>query len=357
MIVPRTPGDRSRQAARRLRPLPSGRPVTEATAGNRDRLLFDLLNWCDFCGFNLRSLLERPLQHVERINEILQLYGRRLYEAGRTYNIYVESVNSISSYRPVLKRQLQPAWNLAFAWVREERPQHHIAMPWQVLLGMLSVAIGWGWIEMAGLLALGWGSLLRTSEIAGAVRKDLLLPIDTLGTNNFALLSLLEPKTRFVAARHQSAKLDIPDLLKLVEISFADLKPHQPLWPFSTATFRQRFQDILRALSLQTGVLQGHKTLDAGSLRPGGATWQLQCTEDSEFVRRRGRWINAKVMEIYIQEIGSFQFLASMAQEQRARVIQMAGMFPTFLQKAIQLKRAKIPCCAWYPLLMRSAEP
>ena len=89
---------------------------------------------------------------------------------------------------------------------------------------------------MAGLLALGWGSLLRTSEITGAVRKDLLLPIDTLGTNNFALLSLLEPKTRFVAARHQSAKLDIPDLLKLVEISFADLKPHQPLWPFSTAT-------------------------------------------------------------------------------------------------------------------------
>ena len=151
--------------------------------------------------------------------------------------------------------------------------------------------------------------------------------------------------------------MDIPDLLKLVEISFADLMPHQPLWPFSTATFRQRFKDILRALSLQTGVLQGHKTLDAGSLRRGGATWQLQCTEDSEFVRRRGRWINAKVMEIYIQEIGSFQFLASTTQEQRARVIQMAGMFPTFLQKAIQLKREKIPCCAWYPLLMRSAEP
>ena len=214
------------------------------------------------------------------------MYGRRLYDAGKTYNIYVESVNSIASFKPVLKRQLQPAWDLAFAWVREERPIHHIAMPWQVLLAMLSVALGWGWLEMAGLLALGWGALLRTSEMTNSLRKDLLLPSDTLGANKFALLSLLEPKTRFVAARHQSAKLDIGDLLAVVEMAFADFKPRQKLWSFSSATFRLRFKDLLRALSLQTGVFQGSKTLGAGSLRPGGATWQLQCTEDSEFVRK-----------------------------------------------------------------------
>ena len=137
---------------------------------------------------------------------------------------------------------------------------------------------------MAGLLALGWGALLRTSEITGSLRKDLVLPIDTLGTNNFALLSLVELNTRFVTARHQSAKLDIPDLLRLVELSFAEMKAHQRLWPFSTSTFRLRFNDLLGALLLQTGALH---TLDAGSLRPGGATRQVQHAEDSEFVRRR----------------------------------------------------------------------
>ena len=357
MIAPRTPGDWSRQATRRNRPpLPQGRPVTQLTAGNRERLLADLLRWSDMCGLNLRTLLENPLLHIERINAILQMYGRRLYDAGKTYNIYVESVNSIASFKPVLKRQLQPAWDLAFAWVREERPIHHIAMPWQVLLAMLSVALGWGWLEMAGLLALGWGALLRTSEMTNSLRKDLLLPSDTLGTNKFALLSLLEPKTRFVAARHQSAKLDIGDLLAVVEMAFADFKPHQKLWSFSSATFRLRFKDILRALSLQTGVFQGSKTLDAGSLRPGGATWQLQCTEDSEFVRRRGRWVNAKVMEIYIQEIGSVQFLAQMTTSQRERVIALAELFPTLLKRAACLKRAFIPCSAWYTLLS-SDEP
>ena len=195
MIAPRTPGDWSRQATRRNRPpLPQGRPVTQLTAGDRERLLADLLRWSDMCGLNLRTLLENPLLHIERINAILQMYGRRLYDAGKTYNIYVESVNSIASFKPVLKRQLQPAWDLAFAWVREERPIHHIAMPWQVLLAMLSVALGWGWLEMAGLLALGWGALLRTSEMTNSLRKDLLLPSDTLGANKFALLSLLEPK-------------------------------------------------------------------------------------------------------------------------------------------------------------------
>ena len=155
------------------------------------------------------------------------------------------------------------------------------------LAGALSDVVGRPWVGMvmAGLLALGWGALLRTSEMTNSLWKDLLLPSDTLGTNKFAL-SLLEPKTRFVAARHQSAKLDIGDLLAVVEMAFADFKPRQKLWSFSSATFRLRFKDILRALSLQTGVFQGSKTLDAGSLRPGGATWQLQCTEDSEFVRK-----------------------------------------------------------------------
>ena len=46
-------------------------------------------------------------------------------------------------------------------------------------------------------------------------------------------------------------------------------------------------------------------------------------------------------MEIYIQEIGSFQFLASMTQEQRARVIQMAGMFPTFFTEGNTVEKRK----------------
>lgn len=37
-------------------------------------------------------------------------------------------------------------------------------------------------------------------------------------------------------------------------------------------------------------------------LRPGGATFLLQLTENGDFVRSRGRWLSSKVLEIYIQE-------------------------------------------------------
>lgn len=193
-----------------------------------------------------------------------------------------------------MRRQLQRSWDLAFAWVRDEGPIHHLSTPWQILLAMVSLSITWGWIDVAGLMRLGFGALLRTGEMTGALRKDLLLPADTLHTNDFALLSLQEPKTRCVAARHQRAKLDIEDLLAVVVVAFQHLQPHQRLWGYSAQTFRGRLQQLLRAL-----------------LRPGGATWILQRTEDSELVRRRGRWINSKVMEIYIQELSSIQFFCS----------------------------------------------
>lgn len=210
--------------------------------------------------------------------------------------------------------------------VKKDR-NHHTAMPWQILLAMLAVSLSWGRHEVAGVLSLGWGALLRTSEMTGALRRDILLPSDTMNSNNFCLLGLREPKTRFVAARHQTAKLDIGDLVRVCELSFHDKLPHQRLWPFSAHTFRLRFKDLLNALQLTPGSHPGVKSLDVGSLRPGGATWQLQTTEDPDFVRRRGRWINAKVMEIYIQEIGSIQFLLHLNQQQRSFIFGLARRF------------------------------
>eukprot|EP00435_Cladocopium_sp_Y103_P062657 s123_g24.t1 len=173
-------------------------------------------------------------------------------EHGRPYNHYAETINAVSSRKPVIRRQLQEAWNLAFAWVRDEPSVHHLAMPWQILLAAISVCLTWGWLDMAGLMALTWGALLRVGEVVQATRKDLLLPCDTNYTNRFALLSLREPKTRFTAARHQSAKLDIPDLLQVAHISFSRLLPWQRLWPRSGKTLRLRFRQVMKELHLDT---------------------------------------------------------------------------------------------------------
>ena len=46
---------------------------------------------------------------------------------------------------------MQPAWDLAYVWLRCERPSHQ---PSQVLLSLLATALIWGWPLVAGIVAL-----------------------------------------------------------------------------------------------------------------------------------------------------------------------------------------------------------
>ena len=90
------------------------------------------------------------------------------------------------------------------------------------------------------------------------------------------------------------------------------------------------------------------KTLDLGSLRPGGATWILQQTENGEFTRRRGRWINQRVMEIYIQEVSSFQYLSIIPHPCQVKIYALCDAFLATLDSSEIFKNAGIPSNVWY---------
>lgn len=352
-LHPRNPADILRFESRQQRPLiQSGRPVLEVTSSHRKSYMENFQKWCREESLDFDALLETYYWHIDEINTILEKYGRNLYSAGWPYNHYAETINAIGAMKPAIRRQLQGAWDFAYGWVRDEPPSHHRAMPWQILLALLTTALSWGWVKVAGMMALTWGSLLRVGEFCAAIRGDLLLPEDTNFTNCFSLLSIREPKTRFSAARHQSAKLDIGDLLEVVSMAFLKLQKHQKLWPHSAQTLRTRFRQLLQALSLPTVNQAGNRALDLGSLRPGGATWLLQQFESGELVQRRGRWMNYKVMQIYIQEVGAFQYLASLDADCRQRILSLAESFPSTLTAVKQFQTARIPEYVWWKLLI-----
>ena len=100
-----------------------------------------------------------------------------------------------SSVCPSLRRLLQPAWDLAFSWQREEPPVHHTAMPWQIAIAAIAVALIYGWVDLAGVISLCWGGLARVGEVLEATRADLVLPSD-IGTPDckHALLSIRDPR-------------------------------------------------------------------------------------------------------------------------------------------------------------------
>ena len=167
------------------------------------------------------------------------------------------------------------------------------------------------------------------------------MPKDVGHTIAFAILSIHEPKTRNVAARHQAARLDIPDLLTLVQAEFFRLQGHQKLWASSGQTLRTRFKSVLAGLGLPASHTQQHKALDLGSMRAGGATWLLETTENGNLVQRRGRWISEKVMSLYIQELSANIYLSQLSEKAKTKILKLAHAFPSLVQKAVDLHNAK----------------
>ncbi len=289
-----------------------------------------------------------PHRDLELFNDVLTAYGRELYESGRPYLHFAETLNGISQLKPSVKRNLQGAWNLAFGWVQQEPVSHHVSMPYQILLGLVVLALTWGWPAVAGCLSIGWGALLRAGEITSLVRSDILFPADVEYTMRHVLISLREPKTRFSGPRHQGAKLDFPDLVEISEFSFGSLQASQHVWPHSAQSLRSRLKQLLTGLGLQTAKDNTGKPLDLGSLRAGGATFLMDYTEDSSFVMKRGRWSHLKTMQIYVQEVTSATYMSRLDTKTKSRIIDLARQFGFVFQHARQLQAANIPSSMWF---------
>ena len=349
MAPARTDLNAATRAQRRAgAPLPSGRPVQQLTKSRREKLKTLFAGWLLGQGKTFDGLVQVAKSDADIANEQLILFGRWLYETGKPYSFYSETINLFSSECPSLRRLLQPAWDLAFSWLREEPPVHHTAMPWQVLTAMITISLLYGWVRVAGVLALSWGGLAGIGEVLSALRRDPVLPEDVGENLQYVLLAVKEPKTRFRTARHQSVKVDQPQLAQVVRLAFAALGPDERLWFLSGSALRNRFKKLLLALQLTPNILPGVRDLDLGSLRAGGATWMMNVTENPDLVRRRGRWINNKVMEVYVQEVSAVLFLPRLPAEVKLKIFQLANKLNEAVSFSTTCLKLKVDFKAWF---------
>ena len=215
-------------------------------------------------------------------------------------------------------------------------------MPKGILLAVMTACLMWGWLTEAAIFGLAWCGLLRIGEALEANRADLIL-----GTA-FALLQVRTPKTRGRAARHQAVRIDPVDIMQLLGMAFSGLPSEVRLWPMSSGTLRRRLQAVLRRLGLGT---DKRAAFDLASFRPRGATWMLHLTENSELVRRRGRWMSLRVMEVYLQEVVATTYLPRLEQRARDLIDTLAADFPRVLQRCSFLLASRIPFNAWFYML------
>ena len=336
--------------------LPADRLMRAQTRNSRKILVSRFRRWLwSEHKVSLYGLLQQKPPDPEMISNWLAEYGRDLFKSGKSYGQYSETINGIAMMKPIVKKQLVTAWDVAFAWLVDEPHQHHPALPLSVLLAMLSVALAWGWAYEAAVISMSWAGLLRIGEVLQSKRADLVLPGDSAPGVSFALLKIQEPKTRGRHARHQAARVDQSDIVSLLNAVYGPMAPHEALWPFSAATLRKRFNALLNAVGLPCEKRDGKLPFSLGSLRPGGATFLLQACENSELVRRRGRWLSTRVMEIYLQEVLVVTFVRKLEPAVRAKLEALALGFESILQIAIRFLDTGVPTQTWHWLMKGEA--
>lgn len=347
-MEPVSAAERLRASSRAATTLVASRTVKPETRQGRQKLLEKFSLWLmDFHGVSLFELLSQKPADPEEICKWLVQYGQDMFSAGKSYAAYSETINAVAAQRPLIKKQLAPAWDLAFAWLADEPHAHHPALPLSVMLAMLSTCLLWGWPYEAGVIALTWNGILRIGETLQAQRKDLVLPAESMPGVDFVLLNIKSPKTRGRSAKHQSARVDPRDMIDLITAAFGRLGPEDKLWPWSAATLRKRFSMLLSAIGLPDAVPGAGRGFDLGSLRPGGATHLLLMTEDPELCRRRGRWLSSRVMEIYLQEVIATTYIRKLHPSTRQKVVNLASAFPKLLKFAMQFLKTAIPPKVW----------
>ena len=271
-LGPQTTAELGRAERRSTAHLQATRVVRKQTLDSREKLLNEFGSWLwEERRIRLATLLQKKPPDPEEICALLVAYGQEMFAAGRSYGRYAETINSIAAARPLIKKQLTAAWDLAFCWLSDEPHQHHPAMPRSVLLAACSLSLMWGWPYVASVLCIGWSGIMRIGEVIMARRSDLVLPCDSAPGLRCILVKIRSPKTRGRSAKHQSARIDPCDLVRLITAVYKNFDEEQQIWPYSPSTLRKRFASLMQALGLDVVRSMNQAPFDLGSLRPGGA--------------------------------------------------------------------------------------
>ena len=300
--------------------------VTHQTATLRVQLLEDLAGWIQTVQPDLPGLSQLARNQPVILSELVEEFGRTLYEQGASRRTFAETVNALQQKFAFLKTWLHGSWALLTTWESLWPGQDHPPMPLMLLKAMVSTALAWGWKRVSLLLLVGFYGLLRPVEACLMKVTDFMTPADT-GVPDILILQLHHVKSRTRGAKFQSVRLEEPHVITFIKKCFASMSQDERLWPFSVNLFRTRFQQVLQA------TCHTPKLVFPSSLRPGGATYLFQVWgENLPKLQWRGRWIHVKTLTHYIQELGTINVLSQLTPPQKAKVRQLAELCEGALQ-------------------------
>ena len=202
--------------------------------------------------------------------------------------------------------------------------QHRCPMPGPLFRAMVATAWIFGWRRWAACTAIAFVSPGRIGEILRAYRSELILPADDLAEHaHRAFVRIADPKTAHRGgARVQHLSVLGACWVRLLSSALGDLHDTERLYPFTAATYRSRWDTLLRAFKVPASL-----RLTPGGLRGGGAVaLYLEETPISEILWRM-RLQSQTTLAHYLQEVSALSTLRSLPPCSRDAIVSADALF------------------------------
>lgn len=258
----------------------------------------------------------------------LRAYGMQLFQEGAPRYLFVYTLTGFQDLFPHMRNHLTSAWQVDRKWQQFEPGECRPVVSAPITQAITSLCLLWGWHRWLGVTLLGFLGMLHPSEFVGLTRRDLLLPADSLMSDDVCYIHIRNPKTaRF--ARRQHCKIDDVVSLRYLEKVFGHLEPSVLLFGGGIHAYRRRWNAVLSRLNVPCGMKQRGATPSV--LRGSGATFMyLQC-EDLCRIQWRGRWSQLRTVEHYIQEVAAQTLLHTLSPLAKEQIKLMSSAAPILI--------------------------
>eukprot|EP00435_Cladocopium_sp_Y103_P043342 s1615_g12.t1 len=298
-VMPRVIPHKETKAERRRERQKIGRLSDQKVSpGTKERYATTLRSVASSLNLSAQALLSRP-----DLEDILCSYIEKLWEDGETRTFGSYALAAVQFYEPTLRGKLKEAWKLMGLWQKLEQPRRATPMDPAMLFAFAGTFWNWRWEDLACLTVVGFSGLLRTGEMFGLKRSDVVL---SRQSRQASILFLYHTKT---AQRKMvnSEKVLIYEqcaqacLRRLCKGKSAD----DFLVDVSPAKYRSLWKDVVSHLRLEKFHYLPY------SLRRGGATSAHREGMSYDQLLTKGRWQSLSTAQLYVdqatQELAALQ--------------------------------------------------
>ena len=250
-------------------------------------------------------------------------FGRQEFRNKKPLYSFLMLITALLRVYVHLKNHMALSWNVATNWRIKEPVLHRLTLPLALAKALFSISFLLGFQRFSGCAMLAFHGPGRIGEVLRCSRRDLVLPSDMLfEPKDMVLLQFSKPKSRFRGgAKVQHLSIKDRHVGLALENIFSVLSKDEPLYPFSHATFRSRWDLCMRKLGVPA------RMFTPGGLRGGGAVSAYLNGAHIADILWRMRLKHQTTLEHYLQEVSAAVSLNSLSEASKFKISTFCSIF------------------------------